>query len=190
MTDDVLDLDTIERLLTLSLPPVTTAKAGWKLDRNAISHAVGVLKLERTVKLRFTSAERNVGGHAIKIDFDKDPAVYYHGITLSQVRSFEDANKTFWHELRHCWQAEQVADKTGKALTFFNTVYKNASGPHGESYKQNKFELDARAFASKQVAEGLYLLIPKVVKSIEQQVEELADLEQFVADNAHPEWED
>lgn len=201
MTDDVLDLDFIEKMLSLTLPPNTVAKAGWRLDHKAIVAAVEVLKLSRAVKIRFTSggekresnggrSSATYGCHQIKLDRDKNPMEFYHGITLSQIRTFEDANMTLWHEFRHAWQAESFARVSGKSIEGFYRIYKNASGPHGESYKQNKFELDARAFAKMQVDAGKYLLIPKVTKSVDDQINDLTDLEQFITDNAHPEWED
>lgn len=193
--DDVLDLDYINNMLNLSLPPITTAKAGWRLDHKAILNATcGLLNLKRAVRVRFTSGgtkeangeaftKQTFGGYRVKIDFEKTPATFYHGITLSQIRSFQDANRTLWHELRHAWQAEQVADKTGKGMDIFHRVYKNADGPHGEGYAKNRFELDAKHFAQKQADAKNYLLIPKAVKTVDEMIQEVTDIEEFIANH-------
>lgn len=198
MADDVLDLDFINSMLSLSLPPVTTAKAGWRLDYKSIISAVELLGLKRAVKVRFSSGglkhakatttekehiDATFGTHRIKIDFDKDPPTFYHGLTISQILKFEYANEYLWHELRHCWQAEQVADKVGKALTIFHKVYKAADGEHGASYKDNRFEKDANAFAKKMVSEGKMLLIPKPTRTLSQAIADVEDIEEFITNH-------
>lgn len=159
-----LSLDFITGLTKIELPPIIVARAGWKLDVNALIAACGVLDLQRPVKVRFTSGgSKNgfgtLGAYRVKIDLEK--MEYYHGITISQDLSYDDGNEYLWHEFRHAWQAEAYAKVSKKSIDGFHVAAKSADGPHGASYHLNKFEIDARAFAKRMVAEGHMLLIPK-----------------------------
>lgn len=163
-----LTADFLNRALKVQLPPNIVAEAGWKFDINALTDACGALDLRKEVRLRFTSGGKlghgTLGVHRIKIDMEVDPIVFYHGITISQILTIDQGNLVLWHEMRHAWQAEVYAARSGKAIDGFNKFYKENDGPHGQSYQSNAFEKDANAFAARMLAEGKMLLVPRTVR--------------------------
>lgn len=164
-----LTLDFLNRAMKVQLPPNIVAEAGWKFDINALSTACGDLDLQKEVRLRFTSGGNKtgagtLGGHRIKIDMEATPICFYHGITISQILTIDQGNLVLWHEMRHCWQAESYAARSGKAIDSFNAFYKANDGRHGAGYEQNVFEKDANAFAARMLAEGKMLLVPRTAR--------------------------
>lgn len=116
------------------------ARAGWYLDQDAILAAMDRLDIKKLVKIRFTAARQRVGTHYAWID--------HHRIMISQDDSVNEASNTLWHELTHAMQAEAFTTITGRPMNkFYREAYQLAKGSWGASYKDNKFEIQAREIA-------------------------------------------
>jgi hypothetical protein len=135
------EFDRVERVL---LPP-SRARAGWKIDLEAMHKACDKLGLKYPVRIRYMRGRYRKGSHYAKVRPD-----WHHGITLCQDRSAASTNNTLWHELIHAYQSEEFAERTGLALNqFYHAAYAKARGPHGASYEQNTYEIEAREQAER-----------------------------------------
>jgi len=124
------------------------ARAGWVLDQDAILEAMDQLNIKMPVHIRYMTGRYTRGTHR--------ETLTHHKITMDQTRPIEDANFTLWHELVHCWQAEEFVRVYKRPITQFHTAYKLARGDHGQSYLGNTYELEANRIAAQN--EQTYLL--------------------------------
>ena len=139
--------DEFESLLQIELPD-KVSKAEWYFDHEELIRAVREHGLEHPVKFRYQSGIYRHGTHYAR--FHTRDKKFWHRITINQLLSAEEANETLWHELRHAIQSESFAKRTGKPMNeFYSEAYAPARGRWGASYKENDYEIDARAFASK-----------------------------------------
>lgn len=144
--------------------PSSPARGGWSVDPFRLEEAITELQLRFLVRIRYTDGFYKLGGHTMKRKRHSDHL--WHRIVLSQDRSKEQANEILWHELRHAYQqvryAEDLArqidgnDLTSLFVSFYREEYKKARGRHGASYRENRYEIDARRFATGM--KGRYLL--------------------------------
>jgi hypothetical protein len=132
------EFDRVERVL---LPP-TRARAGWRIDLEAMHKACDMLGLKHPVRIRFMKGKYRMGTHYAYPD--------HHRITLCQDRDAISTNNTLWHELIHCYQSETFAERRGIPQNhFYREEYMRARGPHGASYEQNYYEIEAREQAER-----------------------------------------
>lgn len=148
-TDGFIELpdDLFESLLQIELPD-TVSKAGWYFDHDELIRAIREHGLKHPVKFRYQSGTYRSGTHYAR--YHTRDKQFWHRITINQLLKAESANETLWHELRHAIQSEKFAEDTGQPMNkFYSEGYKPAKGRWGASYMENTYELDARAFASK-----------------------------------------
>lgn len=127
-----------------SLIPETAAKAGWQIDQRELDWLLDTLNIKRLVIVRYSSGRYNLGLHK-EIKNGGNP---FHRITVSQILDHISANETLLHEIRHAYQAERWAEKTGRPIwRFYKEAYKYAKGQWGQSYMENSYEIDCREFA-------------------------------------------
>lgn len=129
--------------LRLQLPP-TDARAGWQFDEVAFLKAIDLLGIKLPVRVRFMTGRYRLGTHYARVD--------HHRITIHQAGSVTVSNNTIWHELAHAMQSERWAEKAGQANPsgFYRRKtgpYVRAAGRYGASYKENRYEIEARQIA-------------------------------------------
>lgn len=121
--------------------PRLPARAGWRINPGLFSDALNFLELRRFVAVRYSGAWQRVGTHYAKTKG-------YHGIVISQEIPLADANDTLWHELAHALQAESFEDRGGTFHRFYRECYVTGTGEWGATYRNNAFEIHARATAT------------------------------------------
>jgi hypothetical protein len=131
--------DEFNELQRVVLPP-TRARAGWRIDLQAIKTAIDILEIKYPVRIRYIRGKYRRGTHYARKE--------YHTITLSQDRPMKQANDTLWHELAHAQQAERFEERTGRPMRhFYREEYLESQGPWGASYQENFYEIDANEVA-------------------------------------------
>ncbi len=131
--DDILNLD---RLICTG----EQARAGWYLDQDAILEAIDELEIKLQVRVRFMTGKYTGGTHANYKD--------HHRVTVDQNHGAEKASNTLWHELAHCMQSEQWAERSGRNIEDWHHLdYKLVDGEHGRRYMGNYYEIEARRIA-------------------------------------------
>lgn len=137
------EIEVYDRLII----PLYPARAGWSFDREEILRALDYLHITAPIKLRYQSGRQTVGVHGIRLI----DGVWGHRITVNQNFDVTKANNTLWHELVHASQAARMVRETGKPLKSWHhdkeSGYPSRKGPHGETYRKNQWEIEARAIA-------------------------------------------
>jgi hypothetical protein len=155
----------VKELLYLQLPNAR-ARAGWLIDREAVKEAIKLLDITLPVKISYQKYKvRDGGAHQRGVHRIRNGV---HDIRLADTLTFTDRetrqsitaevlNRTLWHELAHCMQAERFARNRypnyslATAVNYFNSEYRKARGVHGSSYEGNYYEIEANQVAvSKQ----------------------------------------
>lgn len=124
-----------------SIVPEIPSRYGWRINVAELDAFVKRSGIKRLVVIRYSSGRYTWGSHrAIRKG--------YHRITLTQISSSYEANKTLLHELAHAVQSERWAEESGRPFwRFYKESYKWARGRHGASYIENEYEIEAREFA-------------------------------------------
>jgi len=149
----------IRSLSRLSLPNPPQAAAGWVLDRKTIDNALDYLAIKLPVVIAFKPYKRHKhsgfttwGRHYAEPD--------HHKIHLNTgINDDSKMNVVLLHELVHAIQAEEFAARTGEPQNrFYRLAYMKMRGPHGASYEENYYEIQARDW-SVRIAEEISPLI-------------------------------
>lgn len=142
--------------LSLEILPKSPARGGWEILPSKVEAAIEEMGIRYHVRIRYSDGYYKVGGHGIRKNIIRGYGLrVWHRIVLSQDRGIEEANETLWHELRHAQQTEEWARSSGvdsippqMMMLFYRQAYKQAKGPHGASYRENRYEVDCREFAA------------------------------------------
>lgn len=134
-----MDLDDILNLERLQCTG-EQARAGWYLDQDAILEAIDKLGIKMQVRIRYATMKYKGGTHYNRKD--------HHKIIVDQEVDAVHATLVIWHELAHCMQSEQWAERTGKNITNWHWYdYKMVDGEWGNRYRGNYYEIQADAIA-------------------------------------------
>ena len=145
----------IEDILNLDRLQCTGDRAtgGWYLDQDAILAAIDKLGIKMQVRIRFHTNKYTYGTHRNRKD--------HHKIILNQADPPAEASNTIWHELAHCLQSEQWAERTGKDITnWHHADYKQVDGEHGRRYRGNLYEIEANKLADDNADFSLVIFAP------------------------------
>lgn len=86
----------------------------WRIDPDALDAAKDFFGLKLPVYVRRSAGYRTQGTHRLMPGWRAPAGVsgstssYYHHLTITGKSSADDASRTIWHELTHCWQAERA----------------------------------------------------------------------------------
>lgn len=131
--------------------PGTVARAGWEIDIKALADARREHGIVLPILVRYTDGRYTYGCHRANAKG--------HRISLSQDKPADSANETLWHELCHAIQSEAWARESELPIgRFYREGYKPMRGPHGASYMENMYEVEARMFADRQAGIRLVTL--------------------------------
>lgn len=141
--------------------PTVPARGGWLINPFALTRVIEELELRYLVSVRYTSGYYKNGGAGMRYPTRRNQiTTMFHRITISQDKPLESANRTLWHELRHCYQRKEfvrlalldmdVEIDEIMIYRWFRDEYRKARGRHGASYEENSYEMDARSFAEER----------------------------------------
>jgi hypothetical protein len=120
--------------------PANMAKAGWDFEIDEINRLCDFLGITADIKFRYSSAETVVGTYRTSgIGHN-----FQHDIVVSQIRDIDDAMSIVIHELTHAAQLERFVNRGGKWMQWVAQDYRRNKGEHGQTYWNNKHEIEAR----------------------------------------------